>query len=105
MNNLSWNESLRLCREQHNYSQRELSDLIGISERTLQRYESGESEPTVSILLKLSKLYDVSIDFILGNQVEIDMDTIEIQNNLRQIRNHINIIENIVHNREEENSI
>ena len=61
---MNWNENLRLCRERHGYLQKQLSDQLGISERTLQRYESGESEPTASILIKLSKIYDMSIDAV-----------------------------------------
>lgn len=31
------------------------------------RYESGKREPSLDILLKLSKLYHVSVDYLIGN--------------------------------------
>lgn len=58
---------MRLCRERYNYSQKELATKLNISERTLQRYEAGVSEPTLSVLLELSKIYEISIDAIVGN--------------------------------------
>ena len=84
---MSWNENLRLCRERHGYLQKQLSDQLGISERTLQRYESGESEPTASILIKLSKIYDMSIDAILGNEINSTFNITRIERYLREIEN------------------
>ena len=33
------------------------------------RYENGKREPSIDILLKLSKLYGVSVDRLIGNDV------------------------------------
>ena len=84
---MNWYENLRLCRERHGYLQKELADKLGISERTLQRYESGESEPTVSVLVKLSQLYDMSIDVILGNVVNTSFNITRIERHIREIEN------------------
>ena len=82
---MRWYESLKLCRERHELSQRELSQKLGISERTLQRYESGESEPTISIIIKLSEIYDMSIDLILGNEINSTFNITRIERHLREI--------------------
>ena len=47
MNNIPWYENLKLYRERYQHSQKELSNKLGISEKTLQRYENGTSEPTI----------------------------------------------------------
>ena len=96
MNNITWHENMRQLREIRNYSQRELSQLIGVSERTLQRYESGESEPTISVLIKLSQLYDVSIDEIVGNYTTKTINILEIKNSIAAIENQCNAIRNTV---------
>ena len=82
---MNWYENLKLYRERHGLLQKELSEKLGISERTLQRYESGESEPTVSILIKLSQLYDMSIDCILGIEVNTSFNITRIERYLREI--------------------
>lgn len=92
MEKISWNENMRICRERHGLLQKELSKKLGISERTLQRYEAGESEPTISILLKLSKIYDTSIDNIVGNEVNSNFDITKIERYLKQIESSCNTL-------------
>ena len=87
MSNIPWNENLRLCRERFHYLQKELSEKLNISERTLQRYEAGISEPTVSILLKLSEIYELSIDEILGNTTTRTFNRTAIDRHLKDIEN------------------
>ena len=36
------------------------------------RYENGKREPSIDILLKLSKLYSVSVDYLIGNDEVVD---------------------------------
>lgn len=38
----------------------------GLSTRTLQRYEYGEREPTLSTLILFAKFYKVSLDYLAG---------------------------------------
>jgi transcriptional regulator with XRE-family HTH domain len=33
---------------------------------------SGKREPSIDILLKLSKLYRVSVDYLIGNEEAVD---------------------------------
>ena len=80
-----WNENMRLCRERYNYSQKELANKLNISERTIQRYEAGVSEPSISILLELSKLYEISIDSIIGNVHHSPTDPARLEKYVREI--------------------
>lgn len=98
---MSWNENMKECRERYGYLQKELSAKLGISERTLQRYESGESEPTVSLLLKLSKIYDISIDAILGNEANTAFDITKIERYLKEIEKTCNTLRKEMYDSEE----
>ena len=46
-------------------SRREVSVIIGIVERTYQRYENDERDPDAPVLKKLADYYDVSADYLL----------------------------------------
>jgi len=59
-----WYKRIRDLRIDNDLTKTELADKLDISERTLARYETGESEPTISVLIKMSHIFDVSIDYI-----------------------------------------
>lgn len=63
---MNWSKRIKDLRIDHDMAKKELADKLDISERTLTRYESGISEPTISVLIKLSLLFNVSIDYIAG---------------------------------------
>ena len=48
-------------------TQKEAADLIGIKDYQLGNYETNRSEPSLDILKKMSKVYQVSLDKLLGN--------------------------------------
>ena len=45
----------------------EVSDYLCCLPSVYSRYENGKREPSIDILLKLSKLYSVSVDYLIGN--------------------------------------
>ena len=59
---------IRDLREDHDYSQTELARILNVSQSTYSRYESGFLDVPSEILIALSKLYSVSVDYILGLQ-------------------------------------
>ncbi len=58
----------RLCemRKERKQSRKEVSDALGIAERSYQRYENAEREPTASVLVKMADYYGVTTDYLLG---------------------------------------
>ncbi len=59
---------IRDLREDHDYSQAELAKILNVSQSTYSRYESGFLDIPSEILIALSRLYSVSVDYILGLQ-------------------------------------
>ena len=57
---------LRDLREDHDYTQAYVANFLGLSQRGYSHYETGHYDLTGYILVKLSKLYNVSTDYILG---------------------------------------
>lgn len=50
----------------------EVSEYLCCLPSVYSRYENGKREPSVDILLKLSKLYGVSVDYLIGNDEFVD---------------------------------
>lgn len=59
---------LRHLRIKYGYSQKEVSEKIGVSPSIVSGYESGERTPSTQVLLSLAYLYGCSTDYLLGKQ-------------------------------------
>lgn len=61
-----YGERLKLLRKEKKVPQKELADLLGISIRGYQFYESEVNEPNVKVLTALADFYGVTIDYLVG---------------------------------------
>lgn len=61
-------ERLKQARERKGLKQNRVANHLGIHNSTLAKYESGEREADVETLKKISELYEVSVDWILGRE-------------------------------------
>lgn len=57
---------LRELREDNDMNQTQLAAKLGMSQTGYSKYETGENDIPTTILIKLSRLYNTSIDYILG---------------------------------------
>lgn len=57
---------IRDLREDNDKTQKELADYLGMKQPQYYRYENGQRDIPTDILIKLSKYYKVSVDYILG---------------------------------------
>ena len=57
---------LKDLREDHDYTQQKISEILGISRPQYSLYETGKTTIPIDLLSKLSKLYNTSIDYIVG---------------------------------------
>ncbi|MEF9853662.1 MAG: helix-turn-helix transcriptional regulator [Hydrogenoanaerobacterium sp.] len=63
---MNYYERMRSLREEYHMSQRQLAAVLGMKQPQYQRYETGERDVPTPVLISLSTLYDVSVDYILG---------------------------------------
>lgn len=63
---------LKTLRTGKKWTQREVAEKLGIDRTTYAKYESGASEPSFEMLRKLTKLYNVTSDVILGWSVHLE---------------------------------
>ena len=57
---------LRNLREDHDYTQRYVAEILSFSHTNYAKIERGEVTLTAEILIELSNLYNVSTDYLLG---------------------------------------
>ena len=57
-------------RSTRNLSRRVVAASTGMTERTYQRYENAERDPSAPMLLVLADFYGVSADYLLGRTDE-----------------------------------
>ncbi|MDD7537962.1 MAG: helix-turn-helix transcriptional regulator [Oscillospiraceae bacterium] len=57
---------IRDLREDHDKTQQEIADVLNMHRSVYRRYESGERETPVWVIVKLAKYYHVSTDYLLG---------------------------------------
>ncbi len=59
-------ERLHDLRVRKRLSQKQVATLIGVNPSTISSYESATRLPSYSSLIRLAKVYGVSIDYLLG---------------------------------------
>lgn len=65
-----FSERLVKLRDSRNLSQKEVAKEFGVVVRAYQRYEYGEREPQLSVLVRMANFYNVSLDYLAGRTDE-----------------------------------
>ncbi len=71
--------NLLKIREKHGYTQKEMSEILDVSERMICNYEIGESNLPIDKAVLLSKKYNYSLDWIYCN-TQNNFDKIKFEN-------------------------
>ena len=72
-------------RKEKGLSQGDVAKVLGTSRQVISRYERGEAEMTYATLAKLSKYFDVSIDYLLGNTTYYYPDNVGAYSSMPQL--------------------
>ena len=60
-------ERIYSIRTERHMSQEAVAEKLGVSRQSIQKWEAGDSQPTVQNLITLSRLFGVSVDYFCGN--------------------------------------
>ena len=63
---MEYYERIKFLRQKNNMSQEDLSELLGIGQQTLSQYEKNKRKLPIELLISYSKIFNVSIDYIMG---------------------------------------
>lgn len=67
---LLFKDRLKELRIEHNLSQQELGNILMMTKMAISHWESGHSEPSIAQLIRLSEVFEVSVDYLIGKTDE-----------------------------------
>lgn len=69
-----FHEKLKILRKKKGITQQEVADFFGMKQPNYQKWESGRRKPTYENLSMLACIFDVSLDYLLGDYLEISKE-------------------------------
>lgn len=80
------NQQIRNLRLNRKMSQVELAKCLGVSKQSVSNWENDNIQPSIEMLIKLSKVFSVSTDYLLGLD---EMECLDISGLSPEIISHI----------------
>ena len=86
MDKLKTGELIREARKAKKYTQSELGDLIGVTNKAVSRWENGESFPDIGVLENLAQVLDLKVqDIVTGEVQQEDKNEIDMEEALTEL--------------------
>lgn len=70
MNTKIMSKYLQLLRKKHDFTQDDLAKKLNVSRQAVSKWETGTTIPDIEVLLKLSKLYGLTINEIIEPKIQ-----------------------------------
>ena len=67
---MKFNEKLVMLRKQHNLSQEQVAEKLGVARQTISKWELGETTPEMDKLIMISELYNITLDELMKEENE-----------------------------------
>lgn len=89
---------LKDLRKKHNLTQQQVADRVWVSKSMVSSYELGTRSPSYEVLIKLSRLFGVTTDYLLGVDKAKTIDASKLSD--KQIGIIITLIEEMTKNQD-----
>ena len=63
---MTYYENLRVIREDRGYTQKQIAEVLETTQQYYSDYENGKRDIPIRVYIKLSRFYNVSIDYLAG---------------------------------------
>ena len=67
---LSLSENIRSLRKQRKMTQEKLAEALGVTVGAVYKWESGQSQPELNLLVEMADFFDISVDVLLGYRIK-----------------------------------
>lgn len=84
---MNFAKRLKKVRESRKYTQKQLADIINISEHSISNYEQSVCEPASCVLLALAQALDVTPEYLIYGENNMNNYTNAIKRELMQLTN------------------
>lgn len=86
-NTLNIGSKISNLRKAHNWSQGELAKRLEASREIIGKYERNENLPSVEMVAKMAKVFDITVDFLIGEgeNASYDKETVERINSIQKM--------------------
>ena len=72
---MNFGNRLKTLRIKKKLTQQQLADLLGLTKSVISAYENGLRYPAYDVLIKISRIFKVSTDFLVGVEIKREIDT------------------------------
>ncbi len=59
--------NLKKLRAEHRVTQKQLADVISVSQQSINKYENHNIEPDIDTLIKIADFFNTSVDYLIGH--------------------------------------
>ena len=66
MKKVNFSNVLKELREEKGISQAKLGNVLKLNQSNIAKYETGEREPSIDILVKIAEFFGVSVGYLVG---------------------------------------
>lgn len=86
---MSLGKKIAYLRKKKKISQDELADIIGVTRGGISMYERDQREPDIAVIIKFSKFFNVSVDYLVDNTApeKLELSPIFYESNFGPLKN------------------
>jgi len=75
---MDFGDNMMLLRKKEKLSQAALGNLIGTSGDVVGRYERGDINPSIDVVVKIADALDISVDYLIGkSKLQLDKEALK----------------------------
>ena len=90
---------LKELRKEQNLTQEQFAEQLGVSGRTVSRWETGSNMPDISLLVEIAEFYDVSISEIIDGERKSEKMNEEVKETVLKLSDYTETINKTIRKR------
>ena len=80
---MNFSDNLKQIRKEHNLSQEQIAEQLGVSRQSVSKWESGQAYPEMDKMIQLCQMFNLNIDDLLNQDIK------EVNSN-KQVKSNVN---------------
>ena len=82
---MNLSDNLKRIRKEHNLSQEELAEKLGVSRQSVSKWESGTAFPEMDKVIQICKIFNVNMDDLMNQDIKAINNTREAKSNINKV--------------------